>query len=161
MPSFDVVSELAWGEVDNALNQANKELSQRYDFRGTDATVEKTETGLLVRANVEDRVRAALTVLEEKLVRRKVSLLYFAPKDPEPGPKNTMKIVVEAKEGIEREKAKEIIQLVKDAKLKVQAAIQDNMVRVTGKKKDDLQAAIQLLRGAELGIELQFKNFRD
>jgi cyclic-di-GMP-binding protein len=161
MPSFDVVSELSWGEVDNAINQANKELSQRFDFRGTDAAVEKTETGLVIRANVEDRVRAALGVLEEKLVRRKVSLLYFAPKDPEPGPKGTMKMVVDITEGIERDKAKELILLVKDSKLKVQAAIQDNMVRITGKKRDDLQAAIQLLRGADLGIELQYKNFRD
>lgn len=161
MPSFDVVSELAWGEVDNAINQANKELSQRFDFRGTEASVEKTEAGLVIRANVEDRVRAALGVLEEKLVRRKVSLLYFAPKDPEPGPKGTMKMLVEITEGIERDKAKELVQLVKDSKLKVQATIQDTIVRITGKKKDDLQSALQMLRAAELGIELQYKNFRD
>jgi hypothetical protein len=161
MPSFDVVSELSWGEVDNAINQAHKELSQRFDFRGTDASIEKTDEGLVVRANVEDRVRAALGVLEEKLVRRKVSLLYFAPQDPEPGPKGTMKMLVKITEGIERDKAKELVQVVKDSKLKVQAAIQDATVRITGKKKDDLQAAMQMLRAADLGIELQFKNFRD
>jgi len=161
MPSFDVVSELNWAEVENALNQAQKELSQRYDFRNMDATVERTDTGLLVQAKEEDRVKAALGVLEEKLVRRKVSLLHFAPKEPEPGPKNTKKIVVDVVEGIERDKAKELVQLVKDSKLKVQAQIQEDSVRITGKKKDDLQAAIAMLRSAELGIELQFKNFRD
>jgi uncharacterized protein YajQ (UPF0234 family) len=161
MPSFDVVSELNWGEVDNALNQAQKELSQRYDFRGTDASVERTEDGLLVSANVDDRVQAALTVFEEKLVKRKVSLTHLAPGKPEPGPKNTRKIVIKVAEGIDREKAKELVQLIKESKLKVQASIQEEIVRVTGKKKDDLQAAMSLLRNAELGIELQFKNFRD
>jgi uncharacterized protein YajQ (UPF0234 family) len=161
MPSFDIVCELNWGEVDNALNQAQKELAQRYDFRNTDAAVERTEAGLVVRANSEDRVRAALTVFEEKLVRRKVSLLYLAPGDPAPGPKNSWKIDIEVKEGIEREKAKELILLIKDSKLKVQVSIQEEMLRVTGKKKDDLQAAIAFLRGSDLGIEVQYKNFRD
>jgi uncharacterized protein YajQ (UPF0234 family) len=161
MPSFDVVSELNWAEVENALIQAQKEISQRYDFRGTDASIERTDEGLVVTANVEDRVRAALTVLEEKLVRRKVSLLFFAPQEPVPGAKNTKKIVMKVAEGIERDKAKQIIQIVKDSKIKVQASIQDEMVRVSGKKKDDLQAAMSLLRSADIGIELQYKNFRD
>ncbi len=82
MPSFDVVSELNWAEVDNALNQAQKELSQRFDFRGTDASVERTEEGLVIHASEEDRVRAALTVVQEKLIRRKVSLMHFDPQDP-------------------------------------------------------------------------------
>jgi uncharacterized protein YajQ (UPF0234 family) len=161
MPSFDVVSELNWAEVDNALNQAQKEISQRYDFRNMDATVERTDEGIVVRANDEDRVRAALGVLEEKLVKRKVSLLYFKPGEPKPGAKTSWKIVMEVVEGIERDKAKEIVLRVKDSKLKVQAAIQDEMVRISGKKKDDLQAAMSMLRSAEIGIELQFKNFRD
>jgi cyclic-di-GMP-binding protein len=161
MPSFDIVSELNWAEVDNALNQAQKELAQRYDFRGTGASVEKTEGGLLVRASEEDRARAALDVVNEKLIRRKVSLKYFDAQDPEPGPQGTSKILVKVQEGIERDKAREIVQLVKDRKLKVQAGIHEATVRVTGKKKDDLQVAMQTIRGADLGVELQFKNFRD
>jgi uncharacterized protein YajQ (UPF0234 family) len=161
MPSFDIVSELNWAEVDNALNQTQKELSQRYDFRGTEAVVEKIEGGIVVRATEEDRARAALDVLNEKLIRRKVSLKHFDAQDPEPGPKGSSKIVVKVQEGIEHEKARELVQMVKDRKLKVQAAVHEATVRVTGKKRDDLQAVIQMLRGADVGIELQFKNFRD
>jgi uncharacterized protein YajQ (UPF0234 family) len=161
MPSFDIVSELNWAEVDNALNQTQKELAQRFDFRGTDAIVEKTEAGLLVRASEEDRARAALEVLKEKLIRRKVSLKHFDTQDPEPGPQGSSKILVKVLEGIERDKARELVQMVKDAKLKVQAGIHEQSVRVTGKKRDDLQAAMQVVRGADLGVELQFKNFRD
>lgn len=161
MPSFDIVSELNWAEVDNALNQTQKELAQRYDFRGTDAAVEKTEAGLVVRASEEDRVRAALDVLNEKLIRRKVSLKHFDAQDPEPGPKGSSKLLVKVQEGIERDKAREIVQMVKDSKLRVQASIVEDTVRVTGKKRDDLQSAIALVRGADLGVELQFKNFRE
>jgi uncharacterized protein YajQ (UPF0234 family) len=161
VPSFDVVSEVDWSEITNALNQAQKELSQRYDFRGTDASVERTEAGIWVRASEEDRARAALTVLHEKLVKRKVSLRHFDTQDPEVGPKGSSKILVKVIEGIEKDKAREIVQLVKDQKLKVQAAIHEDSVRITGKKKDDLQVAIQLLRGTDLGVELSYKNFRD
>lgn len=161
MPSFDIVSELNWAEVDNALNQTQKELSQRYDFRGTEAVVERTEAGIVVRATEEDRARAALDVFNEKLIRRKVSLKHFDAQDPEPGPKGSSKILVKVQEGIEREKARELVQMVKDTKLKVQAAIHETAVRVTGKKRDELQQVIQALRGADVGIELQFKNFRD
>lgn len=161
MPSFDVVSEVDWAEVGNALNQAQKELSQRFDFRGTDAAVEKTEAGIWVTASEEDRALAALTVLQEKLIRRKVSLRHFDTQDPTTGPKGSSKILVKVIEGIEKDKAREIVQLVKDAKLKVQAAIHEDSVRITGKKKDDLQSAIQLLRGADLGVELSYRNFRD
>jgi uncharacterized protein YajQ (UPF0234 family) len=161
MPSFDIVSELNWAEVDNALNQTQKELAQRYDFRGTDATVEKIEGGLVVRASEEDRALAALEVLKEKLIRRKVSLRHFDAQDPEPGPQGSSKITVKVQEGIERDKARELVQMVKDAKLKVQAGIHEQSVRVTGKKRDDLQAVMHTIRGADLGVELQFKNFRD
>jgi hypothetical protein len=161
MPSFDVVSELDWAEVENAMNQAQKELSQRFDFRGTGAEVERTEEGIILRASEEDRVRAALSVLQEKLIRRKVSLTHFDAEDPGRGPKGTSKMLVKVVEGIDHDKAKELILLVKESKIKVQAGINDDIVRITGKKKDDLQAAMQLLRGADVGIELQFKNFRD
>jgi uncharacterized protein YajQ (UPF0234 family) len=162
MPSFDVVSKVDWSEVTNALHQAQKEVSQRFDFKNTEATIEKTDEGLLVTANSEDRARAALEVLKEKLIRRKVSLKHLDVQDPKKTPKGGSRILAKVKEGIETEKAKSIVKLIKDSKLKVQAAIQEQAVRITGKKRDDLQAAIQLLRGAEsLELELQYTNFRD
>lgn len=161
MPSFDVVSQLDWAEVQNAMNQAQKELSQRFDFRGANASVEKTDAGLLLQASAEDRARAALDVLQEKLVRRKVSLKHFDPEDPAAGPKGSSRILVKVKEGIDKDHAREIIKLIKNSKMKVQAAIQEDTVRVSGKKRDDLQSVIQMLKDADLDLELQFKNFRD
>lgn len=161
MPSFDVVSKVAWHEVDNALNQAQKELSQRFDFKGTDATVEKTNEGLLVKSSSEDRVKAAVVVLEEKLVKRKVSLKYFDVGKPESTGKGGARILVKVKEGIEPEPAKKLVMAVKESKLKVQTAILDAQLRVTGKNKDDLQKAMALLRDTDVGLELQFTNFRD
>ncbi len=162
MPSFDVVSKVDWSEFTNALTQAQREVAQRFDFRGTDTTIERNEKGVVIAAATEDRARAALVVLEEKLVRRKVSLKYLDPKKPEKGPKGTARLAVDVKEGIAQEKAKEILRLIKDSKIKVQASIHEDSVRVSGKKKDELQAVIQLLRAAtSLELELQFINFRD
>jgi uncharacterized protein YajQ (UPF0234 family) len=161
VPSFDVVSKVQWNEIDNALGQAQKELAQRFDFQGADARVEKTPDGLLVTAATEDRVRAAVKVVEEKLIKRKVSLKHVENGDPQPGPKGSAKLLMKIKEGIEVDKGREIVKLLKDAKLKVQSSMQDAQVRVTGKNKDDLQDAIRLLRGQDLGIELQYVNFRD
>lgn len=161
MPSFDVVSKVDWSEVDNALNQAQREVAQRFDFKGTDTTLERTEEGIVVRSGTDERAKAAIDVLDQKLVRRKVSLKHLEQKDPEPGPKGSVRILILVKEGIEVEKARQIVKLVKDSKLKLQAAIQDQSVRVTGKKRDELQDMIQRLRGEDLGIELQFVNFRD
>jgi cyclic-di-GMP-binding protein len=162
MPSFDVVSKVDWAEISNALNQAQKELSQRFDFKGAEASVERNEAGILVLASTDDRVRAALAVLQEKLIRRKVSLLHLEFKNPEKAPKGSSRLQIKVKEGIEQEKSKEIIKLIKDKKLKVQASIQEQSLRISGKKKDDLQEAIALLRASEdLGLDLQFTNFRD
>jgi len=161
MPSFDVVSKVAWAEVGNALDQASREVAQRFDFKDTETSLEKTEEGIVVRANSEERALAAVKVLEEKLVRRKVSLKHTEVGDPTPGPKGSARVLVKIKEGIEQEKSRAILKLLKDAKLKVQASIQGDLVRVTGKKKDELQEVIALLRGQDLGIELQYVNFRD
>jgi uncharacterized protein YajQ (UPF0234 family) len=162
VPSFDVVSKVQWNEIDNALGQAQKELAQRFDFQGTDARIDKQlPEGLMVSATTEDRVRAAIKVLEDKLVKRKVSLKHIELGDPSKGPKGTARLLVKVKEGIEVEKAREIVKLLKEAKLKVQAAIQDQQVRVTGKNRDDLQVAIKHLRAQDLGLELQFVNFRE
>ncbi len=161
MPSFDVVSKVQWHEIDNALGQAHKELSQRFDFQGTGAAVEKTDEGLLVTASTEDRVRAAQKVVEEKLVKRKVSLKHIDEGKIGKGPNGTAKLLLAIKEGIEIEKAREIVKFIKESKLKVQGGIQDMQVRVTGKNRDDLQAAIRILREHDFGVVLQFMNFRE
>jgi uncharacterized protein YajQ (UPF0234 family) len=155
------VSKLPWDEVNNALNQAKREISQRFDFKGTGATVDRNEKGIAFEASTEDRVKAAYEVLQEKLVRRKVSLKHFETGDITPGPRGTAKMTVSVTEGISTEKAKELVKLIKTLKLKVQAAIQEDTVRITGKKRDDLQAAIAELKQADLGVELQFVNFRE
>jgi cyclic-di-GMP-binding protein len=162
VPSFDVVSKVEWAEVMNALGQAQREVGQRFDFRGTATSIERTEDGLVVRADTEDRALAAIGVLEEKLVRRKVSLKHLDKQKPEVGPKGTSRILVKVKEGIEVEKARQIVKLVKDSNLKLQASIQEQAVRISGKKKDELQTMIQRLRAREdLDLDLQFINFRD
>ncbi|HTM43418.1 MAG TPA: YajQ family cyclic di-GMP-binding protein [Polyangiaceae bacterium] len=161
MPSFDVVSKIEWAEVANAINQAQKEIGQRFDFKGTDARLEQSDKVIWFYAKGEDRVRAAWQVLQEKLVRRKVSLKHFTADDPLPGPRGDDKLKVTVEEGIAQEKAKEIVRLLKDSKLKVQAAIQGDLVRVSGKKRDDLQEAIAHLRAADFKIDLQFINFRE
>ena len=145
----------------NALDQASREVGQRFDFKDTETSLEKTEEGIVVRANSEERAQAAVGVLQEKLIRRKVSLKHLDVGDPTPGPKGSARILVKIKEGIEQDKAKQVLKLLKDKKLKVQASIQGDSVRITGKKKDDLQEVIALLRAEDFGIVLSFENFRD
>lgn len=161
MPTFDIVSKLDWSEVNNALNQATRELGQRFDFKGTGARIDKNDAGFQITASSDDRVKAAYDVLQDKLVKRKVSLKHFEASEPQPGPRANSKMSVEVAEGINQEKAKTIIRHIKDSKLKVQAAIQQDTLRITGKKRDDLQAVIASLKAEDFGIELQFKNFRD
>jgi cyclic-di-GMP-binding protein len=161
MPSFDIVSKVPRSEVDNAYNQAEREIAQRFDFKDSGTELEKSDEAITIRSGSADRAKAALTVLQDKLVKRKVSLRFTEPGKPEPTSKGGARIVVKIKEGIEIEKGRAIVQAVKDAKLKVQASIQESQVRVTGKNKDDLQGAIQALRGRDFGIELQFVNLRD
>lgn len=162
MPSFDVVSEIDMMEVDNAFNQARKEIAQRFDFKGTGTDLERDKEGsVVVRAGSEGRAEAALSVLMEKLARRGVPLEGLDPQKVEPAAGGAVRQVVKLKKGLKQEDAKRIVALLKEAGLKVQAAIQGEAVRVTGKKKDDLQACMQKIRGAALGVPLQFQNFRD
>lgn len=163
MPSFDVVSEIDLQEVDNALHQARKEIEQRYDFKGTHTSVEKTDDGLVLKANSEGRVQAALDVLQGKLVKRGVSLRSVKPGPVAAAGGGLFRQVLALQQGIPQDKAREIIKFIKDTKMKVQGSIQGDAVRVTGKSRDELQACIQAIRGrAEaLGLELQFVNFRD
>jgi cyclic-di-GMP-binding protein len=161
MPSFDIVSKVAWHEVDNALQQAEKEVGTRFDFRNTNTEIEKKDAEITVRSSTEDRAKAAVTVLQEKLAKRKVSPKFFETGKPEPTSKGGAKIVIKVKEGIETDKARPIVAAVKDSKLKVQAAIQGDQLRVTGKNRDDLQACMKLLREQDFGVELTFNNFRE
>jgi uncharacterized protein YajQ (UPF0234 family) len=162
MPSFDIVSELDLMEVENAFNQARKELAQRFDFKGTSTDLERQQDGsILVKANSEGRAEAAYGVLLEKLAKRGVPLEGLDPQKVEPASGGHVRQLVKLKKGIKQEDGKKIVALVKDSKLKVQAAIQGEAVRITGKKRDDLQAVMQAVRGAQLGIPLRFQNFRD
>ena len=160
-PSFDVVSKIDRQEVDNALNQAAKELSQRFDFRGVNATVEWSgELGVTIKADTEERAKAALDVFKEKLVKRSISMKAFDAGDPKASGKQYV-VSGTMRQGIDRDHAREIVKLIKDGGFKgVQAAIQDDQVRVTGKKRDDLQAVIALLKGADIDVPLQFTNYR-
>ncbi len=161
MPSFDIVSKVQWNEVDNALNQSQKEIGQRFDFKDTGTELERTPDGITIRSSSEERVKAALGVLQEKLVKRKVSLKSLDVGKPEVTPKGGSKLLVKVKEGIESEPAKKIVLHIKDSKIKVQSSIQEQQVRVTGKNRDDLQSAMQLVRQMDLPMDLQFTNFRD
>ncbi len=161
MPSFDVVSELDHHEVDNAVDQANRELAQRYDFKGTESSIEKTEEGLVIRSNSEGRLDAARDVLESKMVRRKVSLKSLDAQKPQPAGGQMWRQLIKLKEGIDKEKAKAIVKFVKESKIKVQASIQGDELRVSGKKRDDLQACIAAIKEQDFDLPLKFKNFRD
>jgi len=161
MPSFDVVCKIDLQEVDNAVNQTLKEVGQRFDFKGTPTEVRREEHTIHLRSADDFKVRALADILKEKLARRQVPLKALVEHDVEPGPAGSAKQALDLQEGIETEKAREIVKLVKDAKLKVQAAIQGDQVRISGKKRDDLQAVMTLLRDASLDIAMQFVNFRD
>ena len=159
MPSFDVVSELDKHEVTNAIDNAMKELDRRYDLRGKGSFEQKDLTVQLTAA-AEFQLEQMLEILKLSLVKRKIDIQCLEIKDAYASGKSTKQEVV-LREGIEKELAKKIVAHIKDAKLKVQAAIQGEQVRVTGKKRDDLQEAIAVLRGHEFGMPLQFNNFRD
>ena len=160
-PSFDVVSKVDRQEVDNAVRQAEKEISTRFDFRGTGAQIGWSgEEAVALQAETEDRVRAVLDVFKEKLVKRHISLKALDPSDPRASCR-TYKIDCKIIQGIDSDKAKAISKKIRDEGPKgVQAQIQGDQLRVTGKKKDDLQAVIALLKESDFGIALQFTNYR-
>ncbi|MGY1641204.1 YajQ family cyclic di-GMP-binding protein [Geodermatophilus sp. SYSU D00703] len=159
--SFDVVSKVDRQEVDNALNQAAKELAQRFDFRGTNASIAWSgEEGVTLQADTEERVTAALDVFKDKLVKRKISLKSLDAGEPQSSGKS-YKISARIKQGIESDTAKKIAKIIRDEGPKgVQAQIQGDQLRVSGRKRDDLQAVQQLLRGKDLDVALQFDNYR-
>lgn len=160
--SFDIVSEIDLQEADNAVNQALKEIQQRYDFKGSNSTIEldKKTNSILVDSDNEYRLKQVVDVLESKLIKRGIGLKALTYGDVEPGTKGTARQKITLQSGIDKENAKKVTKLIKDAGLKVQAQIQDEQVRVTGKSKDDLQEVIALLRDADLSFDMQFVNYR-
>jgi uncharacterized protein YajQ (UPF0234 family) len=162
MPTFDVVSEVDMQEVRNAVDQARRELATRFDFKGTDSTVELAEKEIELHSASEERLKAVAQVLEEKLVRRKVSLKTLEYGKVEEASKGAARQHVALNVGISDEKAREIGKFLKGLSLKgVQHQVQGDQLRVSGKKRDDLQSAIAALREHDFGIPLQFTNFRD
>jgi hypothetical protein len=162
MPSFDVVSEVDHQEVRNAVDQAQREIANRYDFKNTNSSIELNELVITLATVSEDRLNALRTVLEEKLVRRGVSLRGVEYGDVQEATQNTVRQVVTIKVGISSEKAKEINKLIKsDGPKGVQSQTQGETVRVSSKKRDHLQQVMQMLKDGEIGIPLQFNNFRD
>lgn len=162
MPSFDVVSEVDRQEVRNAVDQAQREISTRFDFKNTNSTIEQNGLVITLHTVSEDRLAALRTVLEERLVKRGVSLRGVEFGDVQEATQNTVRQIVTIKVGISSDKAKEINKLIKAEGPKgVQSQTQGDTVRVTSKKRDDLQATMGVLRSADLGIPVQFENFRD
>ncbi|MGA2520787.1 MAG: YajQ family cyclic di-GMP-binding protein [Acidimicrobiales bacterium] len=162
MPSFDVVSEVDMQEVRNAVDQANREAGTRFDFKGTDSAVDLGEKDMVLRSSTEDRLRALHQVLEEKLVRREVSLKALEDGKIEEAAKGTVRQRIAINAGISSDHAKKINKFLKDLNLKgVSSQTQGEQLRVSGKKRDDLQAAIKALKEQDFGIPLQYQNFRD
>jgi cyclic-di-GMP-binding protein len=162
MPSFDVVSELDLQEVDNAVNQAAKEISQRFDFRGgkSELNLEKDAKKIKIVADDDMKLRSIHQILEGKLAKRGVDLRALKYGKEEAGSGGILRQTVELKNGLDKEEAKEVTKAIKDSKLKVQAQVQDEQVRVTSKSIDELQATIALLKGANLKFPVQFINMR-
>ena len=160
MPSFDIVSELNPHEVTNAVDQANREVGTRFDFKGTNAQYELAEYVITLSAPADFQLKQMMDILKLKLTKRGIDIVCMKVDEPVVTGQ-TAKQVATLRQGIDTELGKKLQRLIKDSKLKVQAAIQDKQVRVTGKSKDDLQSAIALVRGSKLDLPLQFMNFRD
>ncbi|HET7766848.1 MAG TPA: YajQ family cyclic di-GMP-binding protein [Burkholderiales bacterium] len=161
MPSFDIVSEVNKVELKNAVDQANKEIGNRFDFKGSDARIEQADLVLTLYADDEFKLKQVTDVFLTKCAKRNVDARMFDTKGIEKIGGTKVKQPIHIKVGIEQEKAKGIVKLIKDSKMKLQAGIQGNAVRVSGAKRDDLQTAIQLVRKSVTDIPLQFDNFRD
>jgi len=161
MPSFDVVSKLDLHELTNSIDQANRELATRFDFKGSDAVFERSEeTVVTLKAPAEFQLKQMLEILKQRLAARHIDIRCAEIADPEVN-LATARQKVTLKQGIEQALAKDIVKRIKDAKLKVDVQIQGDKLRINGKKRDDLQTAIALLRGADIKMPLQYENFRD
>jgi hypothetical protein len=161
MPSFDIVSKTDLSEIDNALQGMMREIGTRFDFKGSKCTIERKDATLTINADDDLKLRQMHELLKGYVTRRKLDAGALEFKPPEKASGNTLRQTVIVKQGIDATLAKQIVKEIKDAKLKVQASIQGDELRVSGKKRDDLQAAIQLVRGLKIEQPLQYVNFRD
>ncbi len=159
--SFDVVSKIDMAEVTNAVTQALKEIGQRFDFKGSKSNITQEKDDLVVASDDEYKLKSVIDILQGKLVKRGVPTRNISYGKLEPALSGTVRQRLTLQQGIPVDKAKEVVKAIKDSKIKVQASIQSDQVRVTGKSRDDLQTVIQLLKGKDFGIELQFENFRN
>lgn len=160
MPSFDIVSEVDAHEISNAVDQTNREISNRYDFKGTDATVEQTDAGLTLHAENEFQIQQMLDILYKKVARRGIEVGALSEgKLVSSGRKASLTVTI--RQGIDQDMARKLVKRIKDSKLKVQAAIQGDKVRISGKKRDDLQEIISQLKASDIDLPLQYTNFRD
>jgi len=160
MPSFDVVSEIDAHELDNAVDQANREIANRFDFKGSDANIQLTEGAMTLTADSDFQVQQMQPIVLQKLSKRGIDVSCLDQGDIQTSGQKA-KQVITVRQGIDKETASKIVKTMKTSKIKVQAAIQGEQVRITGKKRDDLQEAIALLKGSEMGIPMQYTNFRD
>jgi hypothetical protein len=160
MPSFDVVSEVDAHELTNAVDQANREVDTRFDFRGSGAKLLLADFVVTLEAPSDFQVQQLLAILTDKLARRKIDVGAMTPEEPEVALHKTVQKIA-MRNGVDADNARKIVKAIKASKIKVQASIQGEQVRVTGKKRDDLQEVMQLLRNTDLGLPLQFTNFRD
>lgn len=158
--SFDVVSKIDMAEVTNAVTQAMKEISQRFDFKGSKSDITQEKDALIIVSDDEYKLKSVIDILQSKLVKRAVPLKNLSYGKTEQALGGTVRQRVTLQQGIPQDKAKEVVKAIKDSKIRVQASIQADQVRVSGKNRDDLQSVIQLLKGKEFGIELQFSNYR-
>jgi uncharacterized protein YajQ (UPF0234 family) len=158
--SFDIVSQVSMPEVANAVDQTRREIAQRFDFKNTATSIDRDDKLIELRSTTEDRLKAALEVLKEKAVRRELPLKALSEGQIQPAARGTYRQSIHINVGISEDKAKDIVKLVKSTGVKVQSQVQGDQVRVTGKKKDDLQAVIRAIKEHDFGIPLQFVNFR-
>ncbi len=158
--SFDVVSKVDLQEMDNAVNQANKEMTSRFDFKGSKSSIELKGEEILLASDDEGKLRSVVDILESKVIKRGISLKSLDYGKVEPAAAATVRQTVKIKQGIDQDNAKKVVKMIKDSKIKVQASVQGDAVRVSGKSRDDLQAVIQLLKGSDIPLDLQFTNYR-
>jgi len=158
--SFDIACKLDMQEVANAINQTQREIETRYDLKGSKNEIKQEKMVITLTSGDDMKLKAVLDILQSKLHRRGIDLKALTMGDPESAAGGTVRQTVTLQDGVPQEKAREIVRLIKDSKIRVQASIQENQVRVSGKNRDDLQAIIALVKGKELGIALQFTNYR-
>lgn len=161
MPSFDIVSRTDLAEVDNAVQGAMREIGTRYDFKGSSCSIERSDETLVIKADDDFKLKQVQELLRGHMARRKVDVHAFDFATPEKASGNTLRQTVKIKQGVERDLAQQVVKAIKSAKLKVQVAIQGDELRISGKKRDDLQDAIALVKGLEIEQPLQYVNFRD